>query len=190
MAGDYPRRYLGAMALTHWLVGIELFRFAPADDPADALASSLSAIEAGGWSLSPYTGPALQPYAGLRLGHFTAILAPAAAFRREAATTASGREGTVRTAQARLGLRVQGEIGPAIFGVEGAGSGGRATLDGEELATGTTTLELGPTVGFLAPLGEHLLVGARARWLVVGSEGALSQGLSGALSLEWRSRTP
>lgn len=191
MATGYPPHYLGAMVLPRlWLVGLELTRFSPADDPADALASSLSAVEAGGWTLSPYTGPAIQPELGFKLGHVAAILSPAAAFRRETAETASGREGTVRTVQARAELRVQGELGPALFGVEGGWSGGRATLDGADLAAGNTSLELGATAGFLVPLGEHLVVSGRARWLFVGSDGALSSGLSGAVGLEWRSRPP
>lgn len=179
------------MALTHlWLVGLELTRFAPADDSADALASSLSAIEAQSWTLSPYTGPALQPCAGLRVGHVTAILAPAMAFRRETAVTSSGRAATVRTAQIRAALRVQGEVGPSLFGLEGAWTGGKATLDDEELAVGSTSFEVGPTTGLIAPIGPHLALGARARWLFVGSEGTLSSGLSGALDLEWRSASP
>ena len=179
------------MALPHlWLVGLELTRFAPADDPADALASSLSAVEAGGWTLSPYTGPALQPYAGFKLGHVAAILAPAAAFRRETAVTPSGRDGTVRTMQARADLRVQVELGPALLGVEGGWSGGKATLDGDTLAVGDTSIEVGPTAGVLVPLTGHLVLGARARWLLVGSDGELTDGLSGALALEWRSKAP
>ncbi|MCE7959898.1 MAG: AAA family ATPase [Acidobacteria bacterium ACB2] len=62
--------YLDRMAPPAWLLGLELTRFAPVDDAADALAGSLSAVEAGGWTLSAYEGPALQPYLGLSLGRF------------------------------------------------------------------------------------------------------------------------
>lgn len=182
-----PRgRYLGDMASPLWLFGLELTRFAPADDAADALASSLTAIEAGGWTLSPYAGPALQPYAGLVLGRLELALAPSAAFRRERASTAEGREAMLRTAAVRVGARAAWRAGPAQVGLEFALSDGLATLDREPLVQGDTTLAIGPTLGFVAPLSDAWHLSARARWPVTVTGQDLSHGLTGALGLEWR----
>lgn len=169
-----------------WLFGLELTRFAPADDGADALAGSLTAIEAGGWTLSPYEGPALQPLVGLGLGRWELALAPAAALRRERAETADGREATLRSAALRLGLRLQAGLGPLALGLEGAVSDAWATLDGEAVAGADTRVELGPSLGVRAPLSERWTLGARARWPVAVTGTDITQDLSGALSLEWR----
>lgn len=169
-----------------WLFGLELTRFAPADDAADALAGSLTAIEAGGWTLSPYEGPAIQPYAGLDLGNFELLLAPSAAFRRERAEAEEGREAMLRTAAFRVGARASWAPGPFRLGMEIALSDGLATLDREPLINGDTTLELGPTLGFVAPLSESWYLGARARWPFELTGQDITQGLTGAVALEWR----
>ena len=168
-----------------WLLGLELTRFAPADDTADALAASLSAIEAGGFSLSPYDGPALQPYAGLAYGALALELAPGAAFHSATATSADGREAAVRTAAARVALRARYSLGAARVGVDAAWASSRATADADLVAAGPTSWELGPTAGLAAPITARLDVIGRVRWPVVWSEGALDHGLSGALALEW-----
>lgn len=169
-----------------WLFGLELTRFAPADDSADALGSSLTAIEGGGWTLSTYEGPALQPYAGLSLGRVDLELAPAAAFRRERAESAEGGDGTLRSWSLRLGARVEAHLGPALIGVEGAYSDGAATLDREPLASAVQAVEIGPTLGLVAPLSARWHLLARARWPVEVVGRDVTQGLSGALALEWR----
>ncbi len=169
-----------------WLFALELSRFAPADDTADALSGSLSAIEAGGWELSPYEGPALQPEIGLGLGRVDLWLMPAASFRREQATSEDGREATLRASALRLGARADLHLGVLRLGLLAAASGARATLDGELVARADTALELAPSLGVFAPLSASWTLGARASWPLVLAGADLTHGLSGALALEWR----
>lgn len=168
------------------LLGLQLTRFAPSDDAADALSGSLTALESGAYALSPYEGPALQPLVGLSLGAFDLALAPAAATRREQATTAGGRADTVRVLQLRVGAQALYRFGPGRAGLEVAWSDGTATLGGEKVASSTSTLELTPTLGVAAPLSEVWELGIRARWPVTIEGPELAQSLGGALTLTWR----
>lgn len=172
--------------LALWLLGLELTRFAPADDPADALAASLSAVEAGGWSLAPYAGPALQPLLGVQRGRLSLALAPGLALSGADALGADGRTARLRTWQGRLGLEPHLHFGHGLAGLDLAVAGGGASLDGEPLASAPLTVELAPTAGVRAALSPSLTLDLRARWRVSWGAGALEQGLGGALSLIWR----
>ncbi len=169
------------------ILGLELTRFAANDDNADALGGSLDALQSGGWTLSPYEGPALQPMIAVRRGALELGLAPALASRSETASSADGREGTVRVVQYRVEGRVRYVHDPWFIGLDGAWSDGSATLDGDPLAQGTGVGQLGPTAGVRAPLAQHLDLSLRARWPVRLQAGVLSHGLGGALALEWHS---
>lgn len=166
------------------LLGLELCRLS--SDQADALGTSLSAIEAGGWALSVYEGPALQPLVGLGLGPVELALAPALVTRREVATSSDGREGTLRVLQGRVGVRALFAQGPARLGLDAAWSSGRATLDGDPVASGTPALELGPTLGLNLPVAAAWSLTTRARYPFLLREGSFSGGVDGAVSLDWR----
>lgn len=168
------------------LLGLQLTRFAPSDDAADALAGSLTAIEAGGYTLSPYQGPALQPLVGLSLPRLELALEPAVALRREQATAADGREDAVRVLAVRVGAMALACFGPGRAGLELAWADGVATLGGATIASSTSQLEVTPTLGVAAPLTERLELGLRARWPVTVQGPELSQSLGGALTLIWR----
>ena len=168
------------------LLGLQLTRFAPSDDAADALAGSLTAIEAGGYALSPYEGPALEPLIGLSLPHLDLALAPAAALRREQATAADGRDDTVAVVQVRVGALALYRFGPGRAGLEAGWSDGTARLGGEAIASSTSQIELIPTLGIAAPLTEAFELGLRARWTVIVAGPEISQSLGGALTVTWR----
>jgi hypothetical protein len=166
------------------LLGLEVDRFAGQDDAADALTASLEALESGGWSLSPYQGPAIQPYLGLRGARWQAQLAPAVAFREGQAESVDGRSQSVRTVQAALEASAQWTPGLGFAGLDLGVSGGRARLDGQTIATGAPTLRLGPTAGLRVALHDHVDLVGRARYLVeVGGDG-VAHGLGGALAVE------
>lgn len=167
------------------ILGLELRRFAPADDAAASLGDSLEVIEAGGLSLSPYDGPALQPVVGWRSRRLTLALAPGLAGSGSVASSADGREERVRVLQWRGEARAWVHAGPALFGLDGGLSGGSATAAGETVATAPLAVELGPTAGIRAPVGAHFDLVARARWPVRLAEGDVAHGLSGAFLLEW-----
>lgn len=169
-----------------WLAGLEVTRFAPADDQADALSASLSTVEAGGWTLSPYEGPALQPYLGFSRGPWRLDLAPALAFRQATATSAEGREAAVRTLEARAQLRAGHTWGPLELDLEAAWSGGRATVDGTEVGTSGSLWTVGPALGLGGDLGEHLRLVGRARLPVGLSADGFSVATGGSVALEWR----
>ena len=166
------------------LLGLEVDRFAGDDDSADALTSSLEALESGGWSLSPYQGPAIQPYVGLRGARWQVQLAPALALRSGDAESSAGRGEPVRTTQGALELSGQWTPNLWFLGLDAGISGGVARLNGATIAQGAPTIELGPTAGMRVPLHDHLDLVGRARWRVLVSGGDLSQGLGGALALE------
>lgn len=166
------------------LLGLEVDRFAGADDSADALTSSLEALEAGGWSLSPYQGPAIQPYVGLRGERWQVQLAPAIAMARADAASSDGRTERLRTTQAALELSAQWTPDLWFLGVDAGVSGGRARLDGATIAEGAPVIELGPTAGMRVPLHPNVDLVGRARWRVQASGGDLSQGLGGAVAIE------
>jgi hypothetical protein len=170
--------------LSLWLLGMEVTRFAPSDD-TDAVLGSLSGVQSGSFSLSPYVGPAIQPYLTMRRGGLELGIAPALSVSRTEATDGDGATATAGVVQWRGELRARwcGEF--ALAGVDGAISGGRATLDGEPLADGPRVVTIAPTFGARASLSEHLGVVGRARLPVLMSAGSTTAGLGGAVSLEW-----
>lgn len=170
--------------LSLWLLGAEVTRFAPTDD-VDAVLGSLSGVQSGSFSLSPYVGPAIQPYLAMRRGGLELGVAPALSMSRAEAADGDGSTATAGVLQWRGELRVRwcGEV--ALAGLDGAISGGRATLDGEPLAESPRVVTLAPTLGARAPLSDRLGLVGRARLPVSLSAGSTSAGLGGALSLEW-----
>jgi hypothetical protein len=167
------------------LFGLEIHRFAPTDDGAEGLGSTLEAVEAGGHRLGPYEGPALRPYLALERGPVGFELAPALAGRIQRLESAEGREATLITrrwlleARARYGNRV-------YCGVDAAVSGGRATLAGESVAEAGTSWSLGPMLGLRASISPGLSVVGRARYLWTLADDAQTDGLGGSVGLEWR----
>ena len=170
--------------LSLWLLGAEVTRFSPSDD-VDAVIGSLTGIQSGSFSLSPYVGPAIQPYLSMRRGTLELGIAPALSLSRTEAAAGDGSTATAGVVQWRGELRVRwcGEI--ALAGIDGAISGGQATLDGELLAESPQVLTLAPTVGARAQLSERLGLVGRARLPVSLSAGSTSAGIGGELSLEW-----
>ena len=57
-------------------LGLEIQRFTGRDDTADVLSGSLDALQSGAWTLSPYEGPAIQPYLRLQLNQLGLAIAP------------------------------------------------------------------------------------------------------------------
>jgi hypothetical protein len=166
------------------LLGFEVDRFAGEDDSADALTSSLEALEGGGWSLSPYQGPAIQPYVGLRGDRWQVQLAAGIATHHADASSSDGRTERLRTTQGALELSAQLTPGLWLVGLDAGVSGGRARLDGSTIATGAPFIGVGPTVGMRVPVHPNVDLVGRARWQVQASDGDLSSGLGGALAVE------
>lgn len=171
--------------VTWFLLGLEVARFAPADDGADPLAGSLDVVQSGAWSLSPYEGPAFQPYLAWRHGPLELGLAPAAAWRREKASAGDGREAAIKVFQWRAEARARWCFDPGFAGLDAALSDGSATLEGSRVAEGTQVVEVSPTIGARAPLGEHAAVVGRVRWPVRFLGDAVEHGPAGAVALEW-----
>ena len=175
------------MQLATWfLLGLEIARFAPADDAADALAGSLDAVQTGAWTLSPYDGPAIQPCLAWRHGPLELGLAPAAAWRSEQTSAGDGRQAALKTFQWRAELRGRWCFDPWFAGLDAALSNGSATLAGTRIAEGTQIVEGGPTLGARAPLGEHAALVGRVRWPFRFVGEAVEHGPAGAVALEWR----
>ena len=170
--------------LTLWLLGMEVTRFA-ASDEADAVLGSLASAQSGSVSLSPYEGPALQPYGALRRGHLELGVAPGLTLRRDVAAAGDGRTATASVVQWRGELRARWSAEIVLVGLDAALSGGRAALDGEVLSTGPTVLTLSPTLGARAAISDRLGAVGRLRAPVRLSEGTTSASLGGALALEW-----
>lgn len=170
--------------LTLWLLGMEITRFAPADD-ADAVLGSLASAQSGSVALSPYEGPALQPYAALRRGHLELGVAPGLSMRQDVAVEGDGSTASAAVLQWRGEVRARwvGELG--LAGLDASLSGGRASLDGVVLTTGPTVLTLSPTLGARAALSERLGAVGRVRVPVRMSAGSTTAALGGGLALEW-----
>ncbi|NOY25527.1 MAG: hypothetical protein GXP62_06605 [Oligoflexia bacterium] len=168
------------------VLGLELQRFPASDSSAASLGDSLEVIEAGGLSLAPYQGPALQPVIGWRSRKLMLSLAPGLAGGSSVATSSDGRQARVSTLQWREQARAWYLAGPVVLGLDVAVSGGSATTGGTTVATAPLGLELGPTAGVRVPLGHQLELAGRARWPVWLAGDQLSQGLSGALMLSWQ----
>ena len=166
------------------LFGLELSHL-PSGEGADSLGSSLSVIESGGWALSSYEGPTLQPMISLKAAHLDLSLLPGLAWSHNQATSADGRSADVNVLQARVGGLALVALGPWRAGLEGAWSGGRATLEGEAVASAPNTWTLGPTAGFDVSFSQRWHLGLRARAPISLSEGDLSGHLGGAVCLRW-----
>jgi hypothetical protein len=152
------------------------------------LSASLDAIESGGWSLAPYTGPVLKPYVVRSFGRLRLGLAPAVRWSQQTATALDGREGTVKTlqwaAEGRVWWQPSLERG-WMLGVDGGHSDGSATLEGEEVAAGTPRTHLHPSVGHIGALSEHWSLVGRALWVVSWTGESMNHGPGGALAVEW-----
>lgn len=174
------------MKSTVWLLGLELTRFAPSDGANTVVGGSLDVVEAGGFSLAPYAGPALQPYLGMRAGWFQVELAPGAAWRSDTLSGTGGREAQLQVFQWRTELRLRYTQDRWFTGVDAGMSGGRAHIEGTTVAEAAGTTSVGPTFGLRAPLAKTLDLSGRVRWLVAASPGSLQHGPGGAVALEWR----
>jgi hypothetical protein len=166
-------------------LGLELTRFASSDGAVGGLAGSLDAIQSGGWALSPYEGPAIQPYLGWRKNAIEAGLAPAMTWARQDASSADGRTGALQVLQWRLEGRLRYSSSPWFVGVDGGYSDGSARLDGQAVADGTPALDVGPTVGVREALSPHVDVVLRVRWPLRFVDDSVSHGPGGGFALEW-----
>lgn len=168
-----------------FLFGLELHRFAPTDDGADGLGSSLEAVEAGGHTLSAYEGPALQPVFWANRGPVAFGLAPGLAGRIQALSSSDGREGTLFVRQFLLEGRVR--YGQRVYGeLDLYGAGGSATLDGVKVADGNGYWGLAPCLGVRVPVADRVWVGGRMRYGWRFSQDLQSDGLGGVFAVEWR----
>ncbi|RME23074.1 MAG: hypothetical protein D6798_14300 [Deltaproteobacteria bacterium] len=167
------------------VMGVELQRFAPADDPAASLGDSLEIIEAGGLSLAPYDGPALQPVVGWRSRHLSLTLAPGLAAHAGTATSADGREARVTTVQWRAEGRAWWLAGPLLAGLDVGLSGGGGRSGGVQVAEAPLAVSVAPTAGVLVGLGDAFDLSLRARYPVRFVDTAVDHGLSGAVALMW-----
>lgn len=174
--------------LSLFLLGLELRRFAPADDAAASLGDSLEVVEAGGLSLAPYEGPALQPVVGWRSGRVALSLAPGLAVHSSTAWAADGREARVQTVQWRTEARAWLLFDPALAGLDLGVSGGSATSGGATVAQAPLALEVAPTAGVRVDLHPSLDLVLRGRLPVRVADDALDVGLAGALGIEWHRR--
>ncbi len=168
-----------------FIAGLELQRFAPADDAAASLGDSLEVVEAGGLSLAPYQGPALQPFVGWRSRHLSLTLAPGLAAHANTATSADGRQARVTTLQWRAEGRAWFLGGPFLAGLDLGVSGGSGHSGGAKVAEAPLALSVGPTAGVQVGLGDAFDLSLRARYPVQVAADSLDHGLSGAVALQW-----
>jgi len=172
------------------VLALELTRIGGTDGTA-TLGSALEAVEAGGFVLPPYRGPALQPVFSARYGRLELGLAPAGRWHKVMATSADGREALVRIGQWRIGGRalwsgrLESERSEWFVGVEGAGSDGGARVADLVVAEGAGLIEIGPTLGLRTTLTDKIAVAGRLRWPVSLSESGTSHGPGGAVAVEW-----
>ena len=167
-------------------LGLEVQRFSPSNDTADALSTSLDALQSGAWTLSPYSGPAIQPVFTVERGPFALGLAPAASWRRSEATAADGRSGTLTVQQWRLEGRVWWQNGPLRLGLDGGYSTGSARIQEESVAAATPIIHIAPSAGVQVSLTDDLSVVGRVLWPVSILDTGTEHGPRGALGLEWR----
>jgi len=173
------------------VLALELTRIGGTDGVA-TLGSDLEAVEAGGFVLPPYQGPALQPVFSARFGRLELGLAPAGRWHQITATSPDGREAQVRVGQWRLGGRALWSHQLAdgwsswFVGVEGAGSGGGARVADLVVAEGSGVIEVGPTLGLRTSLSDKVDLAGRLRWPVSLSQTGTSHGPGGAVAIEWR----
>jgi len=167
-------------------LGLEVQRFAGSNDTADALSGSLDALQSGAWTLSPYEGPAIQPYIQLSLGQLGLTIAPAASWRQVPATAADGRDGTLRVSQWMLEGRIHWQEGSGRVGLDGGFSSGQATINGETIAMATQVIHLVPNAGFAVEITEDLTAIGRVLWPIQIFDEGLVHGPSAGLAIEWR----
>ena len=142
-------------------------------------------MQSGAWTLSPYQGPAIQPYLHFDLGDFAFEIAPAASWRSRAATAADGREGTLRVKQWRLEGRVHWQYEPIRLGIDGGWSSGHAEINGESVASPTQQVHISPSIGFDQALTEDVALIGRVLWPIFLTEEQLSHGPRAAIAIEW-----
>jgi hypothetical protein len=167
-------------------LGFEVQRFAATNDTADALSGSLDALQSGAWTLSPYEGPAIQPYIQLTLDKLSLGLAPAASWRQVPATAADGRDGTLRVSQWMIEGRIHWQQGPARFGMDGGFSSGSAQINGETVAQATQMIRIAPSAGLAIELVEDLSAIGRVLWPIQIFDEGFVHGPSAAMAIEWR----
>jgi hypothetical protein len=167
-------------------LGLEVSQFAPTNDSADSLSGSLDALQSGAWTLSPYLGPAIQPYLSVQRGHLSLGLAPSGSWRRAPATTADGREGILHVSQWRVQARIRWHQGRGQFGLDGGLSNGQAQIDGDSVGQGTRVIHISPTAGISLDLAEDLSAIGRVMWPFEVYNDSSVHGPAAALAVEWR----
>ena len=171
--------------LSLWMLGLELTHFANNDDDADAVAGSLATVQSGSLQLSPYQGPAIQPYLGRQFGDIDVSIAPAISLRKENATAEDHSSDVVYVRQWRAQGRLWWTPDTTLLGIDVAMATGRAWTDNATVAEGPLQVELAPTLGLRGQLSESLYLVGRARWALAFADGDQSQHLGGAFSIEW-----
>ena len=171
--------------LTAIALGLEIQRFNGRDDTADVLSGSLDALQSGAWTLSPYEGPAIQPYFQIQLKQLGLGIAPSGSWRQDQATAADGREGTMRISQWKLDGRIFWSHERFRFGLDAGVSSGSAHINGEPIADATTSVRVTPNVGLNAPLTDHLSAVGRVLWGFELLDDGLLHGPKAAFALEW-----
>jgi len=172
-------------AANTWILGLELTRFAPSDDQADSLGQSLDVVESGALELSPYAGPALQPYVQWNGGSWRLGLAPAFSMRADQSNGSDGRSQTLRVCQWRMAGQALWSPNSWFVGLESAGSGGRATLAGDVVGAVEPGWEVGPTGGVRGSVADNWDLGGRVRLPLMLDDEGWAMTLGGGLALEW-----
>ena len=167
-------------------LGLEIQRFAGNSDTADVLSGSLDALQSGAWTLSPYEGPAIQPYLQLQFHRLAIGLAPSGSWRQSPATAADGREGTLRVSQWKIESRVHWTKGRTRLGLDASYSSGQAQLNGEQIAEATRVIRVAPNTGVAIDLVEDLSMVGRVLWPIEFLHDGVVHGPSAALAIEWR----
>ena len=162
--------------LTFLLLGVELG--GPGTSGAvSASDATLQLFAAETASLPTYGGPLLRPELAVQRGKLWLGLSPAAHLSRD---------GDVRVRQGSLSLRPRYQGDTLLVGVDVAASSGRATRDGDVIASSGMAGTLAPTVGARAALGDNLTLSGRLLWTMVSIDTARDQSLSAAVSASWR----
>jgi len=148
--------------------------------------TSLEGVEVGGWTLSPYRGPLLQPVLGVRTDRWSLGLAPAVTWGRQDLEGADGRVLSLGWTQWRAELRVAWVAGNLRVGLDAALGDGHADLAGSRVADGAPTRSVAPAFAVQHPLADGLGLVARTRWVVdLSPAGGGRAGLESALAVEW-----
>ena len=169
----------------HFILGMEVLRFAPSDSSASALESSLNVLQAGVAELPVYQGPAIQPYVGLRGGNLRFALAPAVSIRSSEVASVDRRSESLRVVQWRVDGRLWWQSESWLAGADLGYAAGHAKLGSEEIAEALGQWNLAPTFGWSHSLESGLSLIGRARWPVRWSPDGVEHGLGGAIAVEF-----